>query len=51
MHIFCPIHTCPVACVCGDAHLVMLDGYKYTFNGKGEFTLVGLKDVRVGQKY
>ena len=24
----------------GDPHLVTLDGYKYTFNGKGEFTLV-----------
>ena len=29
-----------VACVYGDPHLVTLDGYKYTFNGKGEFTLV-----------
>ena len=28
----------------GDPHLVTLDGYKYTFNGKGEFTLVGHKD-------
>ena len=24
----------------GDPHLVTLDGYRYTFNGKGEFTLV-----------
>ena len=24
----------------GDPHLVTLDGYKYTFNGKGEFILV-----------
>lgn len=24
----------------GDPHLVTLDGYKYTFNGRGEFTLV-----------
>ena len=24
----------------GDPHMVTLDGYKYTFNGKGEFTLV-----------
>ena len=30
----------PVACVYGDPHMVTLDGYKYTFNGKGEFTLV-----------
>ena len=28
----------------GDPHLVTLDGYKYTFNGKGEFTLIGHKD-------
>ena len=38
------VTTCPVACVYGDPHLVTLDGYKYTFNGKGEFTLVGHKD-------
>ena len=24
----------------GDPHLVTLDGYKYTFNGRGEFTLI-----------
>ena len=24
----------------GDPHMVTLDGYRYTFNGKGEFTLV-----------
>ena len=24
----------------GDPHIVTLDGYKYTFNGKGEFTLI-----------
>jgi len=28
----------------GDPHLVTLDGYKYTFNGKGEFTLIGHRD-------
>ena len=28
----------------GDPHLVTLDGYKYTFNGKGEFTLVEHKN-------
>ena len=34
----------PIACLYGDPHLVTLDGYKYTFNGKGEFTLVGHED-------
>ena len=34
----------PVAWVFGDPHMVTLDGYKYTFNGKGEFTLVKHKD-------
>ena len=29
-----------IACVYGDPHIVTLDGYKYTFNGKGEFTLI-----------
>ena len=29
-----------LACVYGDPHMVTLDGFKYTFNGKGEFTLV-----------
>lgn len=28
------------ACVYGDPHVVTLDGHKYTFNGKGEFTLI-----------
>ena len=28
----------------GDPHLVTLDGYQYTFNGKGEFTLVETLD-------
>ena len=28
----------------GDPHLVTLDGYKYTFNGKGEFILVETTD-------
>jgi len=26
--------------VYGDPHLITLDGFKYTFNGKGEFTLI-----------
>ena len=30
----------PLAWIFGDPHLVTLDGYKYTFNGKGEFTLI-----------
>ena len=28
------------ACVYGDPHIVTLDGFKYTFNGLGEFVLV-----------
>lgn len=36
-----PLHTCSlIACVYGDPHVVTLDGHKYTFNGKGEFTLI-----------
>ena len=30
----------PLAWVFGDPHLVTLDGFKYTFNGKGEFTFI-----------
>jgi len=39
-----------IRCICtsararGDPHLVTLDGHKYTFNGKGEFTLVEILD-------
>jgi len=29
-----------IAFVFGDPHLITLDGFKYTFNGKGEFTLI-----------
>lgn len=29
----------------GDPHIVTLDGHKYTFNGKGEFTLVETHDA------
>ena len=29
-----------LAWIFGDPHLVTLDGFKYTFNGKGEFTLI-----------
>ena len=32
------------ACIYGDPHIVSLDGYKYTFNGKGEFTLIETTD-------
>ena len=28
------------ACIYGDPHVITLDGLKYTFNGKGEFTLI-----------
>ena len=28
----------------GDPHIVTLDGQKYTFNGNGEFTLIGTPD-------
>jgi hypothetical protein len=32
------------ACVYGDPHIITLDGLKYTFNGKGEFTLIQTVD-------
>ena len=28
------------ACIYGDPHVITLDGLRYTFNGKGEFTLI-----------
>lgn len=34
----------PSARLFGDPHLVTLDGYQYTFNGRGEFTLVETPD-------
>lgn len=34
----------PPACVYGDPHIITLDLYKYTFNGKGEFTLIEVED-------
>lgn len=39
-------HACSFssACVYGDPHIVSLDGHKYTFNGKGEFTLIETYD-------
>lgn len=33
------------ACIYGDPHIVTLDGFKYTFNGKGEFTLIETEDA------
>ena len=39
MFVLCMCIIC-IACVYGDPHIVTLDGYKYTFNGKGEFTLI-----------
>ena len=36
--------TVTTACVYGDPHIVTLDGLKYTFNGKGEFTLIETPD-------
>ena len=33
-----------IACVYGDPHIVTLDGYKYTFNGLGEFVLIQTSD-------
>ena len=32
------------ACVYGDPHVVTLDGHKYTFNGKGEYTMIATDD-------
>ena len=32
------------ACIYGDPHVITLDGLKYTFNGKGEFTLIETED-------
>ena len=32
--------TIPLACIYGDPHVITLDGLRYTFNGKGEFTLI-----------
>ena len=33
-----------IACIYGDPHIVTLDGHKYTFNGKGEFTMIQTED-------
>ena len=38
--LFISLENFFVACVYGDPHIVTLDGHKYTFNGKGEFTLI-----------
>ena len=38
----CPhyLHSILTACVYGDPHIVTLDGFKYTFNGAGEYVLI-----------
>ena len=38
--IICNLEPLSVARLFGDPHLVTLDGFKYTFNGKGEFIVV-----------
>lgn len=35
---------CVVACIYGDPHIVTLDGFKYTFNGFGEYILIETPD-------
>ena len=42
MQVPCFLGVClyPSACIYGDPHVISLDGLKYTFNGKGEFTLI-----------
>ena len=35
-----------IACVYGDPHIVTLDGFKYTFNGLGEFVLIEMSGDR-----
>ena len=42
--MFLNYNCCYTACVYGDPHIVTLDGLKYTFNGKGEFTLIETED-------
>lgn len=38
------MHLILAACVYGDPHIVTLDGFKYTFNGLGEFVLIETSD-------
>lgn len=40
--VHCLMHN--AACVYGDPHVVTLDGFKYTFNGLGEFILIETND-------
>ena len=42
--IICNLEPLSVARLWGDPHLVTLDGFKYTFNGKGEFIVVETMD-------
>ena len=35
-----------IATAIGDPHIITLDGFKYTFNGKGEFLLIEYMDGR-----
>ena len=42
--IICNLEPLSVARLWGDPHLVTLDGFKYTFNGKGEFIVVETTD-------
>ena len=42
----CILNFLYLACVYGDPHIVTLDGFKYTFNGLGEFVLIETNDDR-----
>lgn len=44
LYYCCAITLYHIACIFGDPHIVTLDGHKYTFNGKGEFTLIETHD-------
>lgn len=44
LHQITPVTIMILACVYGDPHIVTVDGHKYTFNGKGEFTLIETED-------
>ena len=44
IHCFIILYCDNLACIFGDPHIITLDGLKYTFNGKGEFTMVKTDD-------